>query len=84
MEKRLNLPMSRLLQEVAKKRGMVISAFLKDDGTWVLGEADRKLLSDALTTELAKTGFDRKYESNERGRALEDLIDWLFNYDRTK
>jgi hypothetical protein len=34
-------------------------------------------LRDAVTDELARTGFDAVWEPNERGRALEDLIDRL-------
>jgi hypothetical protein len=33
---------------------------------------------DALTTRLAKAGFDEDYEPNSEGRLLEDLIDAFF------
>jgi hypothetical protein len=34
-------------------------------------------LRDAVTDELARSGFDYRSEPTERGRALEDLIDKL-------
>jgi hypothetical protein len=34
-------------------------------------------LRDAVTDELARIGFDAKWEPNDRGRALEELIDKL-------
>jgi hypothetical protein len=38
---------------------------------------ERINLRDAVGSELCETGFESDFEPNERGRSLEELIDWL-------
>ena len=40
-----------------------------------ISEITARLLSDALTLELSRKGFDRDYQLTHEGRLLEDLID---------
>lgn len=43
-----------------------------------LESTDAQKLREYLTEHLARMGFDEKYEINEQGRVLEELIDRLF------
>jgi len=55
-----------------------VRAALQRPGTLTIAAEDAETVRDALTVELARTGFDAAYEPNVEGRLIEDLIDRLF------
>lgn len=46
--------------------------------SFTLDVEDSEAVRDALTQEMAQTGFDAAYEPTAEGRVIEDLIDALF------
>lgn len=59
---------------------MIRNAKRADDGsaTLTISRNQAEEFRDAFTSQLAKVGFDEKYEVTAEGRTLEDLIDRFF------
>lgn len=76
MRLKLSPKMIELLMEaVSKHRPDLVGLFTSQNIE--LNDSQRDELRQALTDELCETGFREDDEPNERGRLLEDLIDYL-------
>lgn len=71
-----------LLSEVSLRHKIDLPIESVATDGWVIDEAKRELLIDALINELAETGLCKDDEPNERGLQLEELIDFVNCYRR--
>ena len=67
----------RLLREVVEKRDVASLKMVDVIGQRLLTSQEREDLRHLVADELIDTGLEPNDEHNERGRRLEDLIDWL-------
>jgi hypothetical protein len=66
-----------VLREIVEKHRPELLALVASIGTEPLTEDSRDTLRIVVADELVDTGLDERHEHNQRGRMLEDLIDWL-------
>jgi len=81
MKIRLHSEMEHLLREIAEKCKVDVRRYLMSDGTWLFPDHIRKVLVDAISTELCVSGLLPNSEPNKRGLALEELLDRLNKFD---
>ena len=69
-----------LLREVLEKRAPEFVPVLREGSTVVIREDQRKEIQELVGDEFAETGLRENHEPNERGLALEELIDVFSPY----
>jgi hypothetical protein len=70
-----------LLKEVAKKHGIDLGLFVRDDEAWDITRSDQETLIDAISAEFSATGLQSDSEPNSRGLQLEELLDKINQLD---
>jgi hypothetical protein len=74
---RLPAELDFLLRDVARQQHVDISLLRNEGGKWMLDSTQRQELMDAVSDEFARSGLRPDEEPNERGLALESLLDRL-------
>lgn len=74
---RLPAELDFLLRDVARQQHVDISLLRNEEGDWMLDSIQRQELMDAVSDEFACSGLKPDDEPNERGLALENLLDRL-------
>lgn len=69
-----------LLREVLEKRAPELVPVLREGSTVVIREDQRREIQELVGNEFAETGLRENHEPNDRGRALEKLIDAFSPY----
>ncbi len=69
-----------LLREVLEKRAPELMHVLRAGSTVVIREDQRREIQEVLGDEFAETGLREDHEPNDRGLALENLIDVFSPY----
>jgi hypothetical protein len=68
-----------ILRTIAKEYPAISIPLINEDfGKIHLTRPLARILGDRLTFQLAKVGFDEKYDLTEEGKLIESLIDKLF------
>ena len=68
-----------ILRTIAKEDPAIsIPLINENSGKIHLTRPQTRILGDRLTCQLAKAGFDEKYDLTEEGKLIESLIDKLF------
>lgn len=75
---RLNRHLRLLLREVVATRCPDVLESFDELGPLALARDERLRVAEALTAEFCATGLLPDFEPNERGRRLEDLIDFIW------
>ena len=77
---RVPQPLHDLLREVIEKRSPELLPLLRGTAEVVIREDQKRDLQELIGDELSETGLRDDHEPNERGLALEQLIDIFSPY----
>jgi hypothetical protein len=77
---RVPLPLLDLLRDVLQKRAPELLPLMREGSEIVILEHQKRYIQDLVGDELSETGLRDDSEPNERGLALEKLIDVFSPY----